>query len=426
MFGKTVHISIPPELADEASLLTYLGLGADELKKIRYYRASMYHNFPIGTDGRKRRIINAPDARLKFLQRRISDKLADIYRRRNPVHGFVAERSVKTNALAHMRRKYVVNIDLANFFPTISQNRVEGMLLSLNLDASVAQIIGIICCNKGILPQGAPSSPLLSNMICFKLDKGLMNFSKEARCIYTRYADDLTFSSFHPPAALFETAPPPAGRLSSEQLASQLRRLIIQNGFSINERKLHYADRDSRRLVTGLKINQILNVDRRYVRNIRAALFSVERNGIKGAEKTYHKEHGGRGSLAEHLRGKISFLSHIKGQHDPVVRGLAIRFNQCFPHWPITVTPTKNEVRDRAVWVVENETSSQGTAFFLRGVGLVTAAHCVEGVNEVDIFHPSKPSNKFKAKIFKREPHLDLAVLSHAIPENEYFELSKS
>ncbi|WP_200372021.1 reverse transcriptase family protein [Rhodovibrio salinarum] len=199
MFGKNIRIVIPPELADEAALLAYLNLGADELKKIRYYRARMYHNFSIGRAGRKNRIINAPDERLKFLQRKIAKKLNEIYRRRNPVHGFVAERSVKTNALAHKRCKYVVNIDLKDFFPTISQTRIEGMLSSLGLNSKVAKIIGIVCCNKGRLPQGAPSSPVLSNMICFRLDKSLMTFAKEARCIYTRYADDITFSSHHPP-----------------------------------------------------------------------------------------------------------------------------------------------------------------------------------------------------------------------------------
>lgn len=153
-------------------------------------------------------MISAPDERLKFLQRKVAGKLAELYRPRNPVHGFIAKRSIKrsikTNALSHLQRCFVVNIDLKDFFLTISQKRVEGMLSSMGIDTRVAEIIGRICCNNGHLPQGAPSSPILSNMICFRLDKKLMGIAKEARCIYTRYADDITFSSHQPPTALFE------------------------------------------------------------------------------------------------------------------------------------------------------------------------------------------------------------------------------
>lgn len=422
LFGRPLRITIPAELANEAALLIYLDLGTAELKKIWYYRGRMYQHFSVAKSPNKVRIISAPDDRLKFLQRRLAEKLNELYRPRNPVHGFVADRSVKTNALAHLHRRFVVNIDIKDFFSTISQNRVEGMLSSLGIDNRVSEIIGQICCNNGRLPQGAPSSPVISNMICFRLDKNLMEIAKEARCIYTRYADDVTFSSHQPPTALFETALPRAGRISPDLLAPKLREVFQQNGFAINANKAHYADRHSRRIVTGLKINELLNVDRRYVRNIRAALHSIEALGLKDAEKKFHDHHGGHSSLAAHLLGKISFLTHIKGQSDPVVRSITVRFNKCFPTRPIKVTPTPAEIRDRAVWLVENP-NDQGTAFFLKGVGLVTAAHCVSGVDEVEVFHPSKHANTFKATVRKRHEHRDLAILDHQIPATEYFEL---
>ncbi len=296
------------------------------------------------------------------------------------------------------------------------------MLSSLGIDTRVAEIIGRICCNDGHLPQGAPSSPMLSNMICFRLDKNLLGIAKEARCIYTRYADDITFSSHQPPTKLFEATVPPAGRFSPHLFAPKLRDVFHHNGFAINPDKAHYADRHSRRMVTGLKVNELLNVDRRYVRNIRAALHSIEKVGIEHAEKKYQEKYGGSSSLAAHLQGKISFLTHVKGQSDPVVRGIALRFNKCFPSHPIKVTPTPAEIRDRAVWVVEHP-ECQGTAFFLKCVGLVTAAHCVEGVNDVEILHPSKHANTFKATVRKRHEHRDLAILDHQIPPTEYFEL---
>jgi hypothetical protein len=126
LFGQPSRVAIPAELADEAALLAYLGLGGAELRKIWYYRRRMYRHFSIAKGPNKVRIINAPDKRLKFLQRKLADKLTELYRPRNPVHGFVIERSVKTNALAHLHRRFVVNIDLKDFFPTISQNRNEA------------------------------------------------------------------------------------------------------------------------------------------------------------------------------------------------------------------------------------------------------------------------------------------------------------
>jgi RNA-directed DNA polymerase len=92
------------------------------------------------------------------------------------------------------------------------------------------------------------------------------------------------------------------------------------------------------------------------------------------------------------------------------------------------VTPTEAEIRDRAVWVVEHFEGemAQGSAFFLKNVGLVTAAHCVAGVDEVEVYHPSKPANRSKVKVVKRDEARDLAILEHAIPATEYFELESS
>jgi RNA-directed DNA polymerase len=429
-----VHIPIPPELANEAALLTYLGMSAKELEKIWWFRERMYHQFEIAKGKGKTRVINAPDKRLKYLQRQIAPLLDKLYRVRNPVHGFVADKSVKTNAQAHLRKRFVLNIDLKDFFPSITEKRVVGVLGALGMDSRVASIIARLCCYNGRLPQGAPTSPVLSNMICFRLDKALLAFAKGSRCIYTRYADDITLSSHQPMAAVFDGAvPPPPGHFVPDQLAPALRTIFINNGFTINPDKAHYADRHSRRMVTGLKINELLNVDRRYVRNIRAAIYSVETLGKKAAQEKYASSYGGKSDLGKHLEGKISWLRNIRGQTDPVFRSIAVRFNNSFPEHAIEVAPTPTEVRGRAVWIVEycegkgeKLKAFQCSAFFLKDVGLVTAAHCVAGAEEVDVYHPSKPSNKFKAAVLKSDEDRDLAILKHTIPDNEYFLLERS
>lgn len=426
LFGTpAIRVNLPPELANEAALLAYLKMSPAELKKIWWFRARMYQTFPLGTGPGKVRTINAPNARLKHLQRQIAPLLDSLYRVRHPVHGFVAGKSVKTNAEAHLRKRFVVNLDLKDFFPSISENRVQGLLIALGVSRRVAAIVARICTNAGQVPQGAPTSPVLSNMICFRLDKDLMAFARDARCIYTRYADDITLSSHQPMTALFEAAVPAPGRFPPELLQPSLRNAIERNGFFVNVDKAHYADRNSRRMVTGLKVNELVNVDRRFVRNLRAALFSVHKLGREKAQEKFETKYGSKKDLAAHLAGKISWLRFIRGQSDPVYRALAIRFNVAYPDRLIEVLPTPQEVRDRSTWIVETD-SAMGTAFFLKGVGLVTAAHCVEGCNEVEIYHASKHSNRFKATVAKLDKSVDLAVLGHTIPSTEFYELERA
>nr|WP_239032630.1 reverse transcriptase domain-containing protein [Leisingera sp. MMG026] len=422
LFGGTSRAKIPGELSSRSELLKYLGVSPEELKKIWWFRGRMYSHFDISKRSGKSRTISAPDYRLKMLQQKLARSLSGLYSPRNPVHGFVPDRSVRTNAETHLRRRFILNIDIQNFFPSITEARVQGLLTSIGVDTNVAEIVARICSNNGCLPQGAPSSPVLSNMICFRLDKSLMRFSKEHRLLYTRYADDITLSSFQPPTSLFEGERPAPGRLSPEKLHAELRMIFQNNGFELNPEKIHFADRNSRRIVTGIKVNEGLNVDRRYVRNVRSALFKVERSGLAAAQTELKSRFGKSCKIQSHLQGKISWVGFVKGQSDPVFRGMAKRYNACFPANPIKVHPTRAEIVDRAIWVVETEFDN-GTAFFLDGVGLVTAAHCVDGASKIDIFHPLRTSNRFKVTIKNICTHRDLAILEHSVASTEYFEL---
>lgn len=421
-FGKTVAISIPAEMASEADLLAYLDMSPAELKKIWWFRDRMYREFNIAKASGKSRLITAPDRRLKMIQRRLVALFDQLYRVRKPVHAFVSDKSVKTNAEAHGDRRHVINLDLHDFFGSITEARVTALLASIGVPDRVAAIMARLCCRGGKLPQGAPTSPVISNMICFRLDTDLMLIAKASRAIYTRYADDITFSSYQPPAPLFEGSVPPAGRFSPELLATSLREAISTNGFVVNNEKAHYADRNSRRIVTGIKINAGLNIDRRYIRKIRAVLHSIEKSGLPAAQTKYSST-GGKGQVADHLRGKISYLAHLKGRADPVVRSIISRYNRSFGKAPISLEPTPEERRDRSVWVVQNQ-DVHGTCFFLKDVGLVTSAHCVTGVMEVEVLHPSRHTTTFPAVILHRDEHRDLAILdTSAIPKSDFYEM---
>lgn len=256
-----------------------------------------------------------------------------------------------------------------------------------------------------------------------------MTLAKATRCTYTRYADDISISGFQPPTGLFANGLPPAGRIARDLLDDKLQLVFTSNGFVLNAEKTHYADRHSRRSVTGLRVNELLNVDRRYIRNLRAAIYRTSKVGRPTAQAELAEKFGNSSDLGAHLQGRLAWVAHVKGRADPTFRSLAARFNKVFPDRALKIPPTPIEMRDRSIWIVEHDGNkgTQGTAFFLSTVGLVTACHCVEGRSTVDVYHPSKPSNRFPVSVLRKDKHRDLALLDHsAIPETEYYQLEKT
>ena len=328
-------------------------------------------------------------------------------------------------------RAVTLNLDLKDFFPSISQDRVSGLFAALGVPRDVREAIISICCVNNRLPQGAPTSPVISNMISLRMDRQIMGFCKTRRIKYTRYADDLTFSLYTAPHQLFSDGIPNPGKLTSGQISEELKSIISNNGFIINEEKIRYFGPSSRKDVTGLIVSDIVNVPRKYVRNIRAIIFDIEKNGYPKAQIKFSKIHRRTNPLAEHLRGKIAWVGQVKGINDSVYLGMARRYNDLFPNKPLEIGHSKGEIRDLAIWVLEKDagnhrTCSQGTAFFLSGVGLVTAFHCIEDASKIEIFHPHEPSQRFPVSVKKSCKHRDLALLNHAIPEGKLLSLEVS
>lgn len=435
IFGGYPRIRIPKELHSREEFLRHLKVTDAELKKIWWFRDGMYHTFTVKGKSGKERIIHAPDKRLKMLQKDISDLLDALYTPRNCAHGFIRNKSVVTNARSHLDRKFLINIDLKSFFPSISENRVEGLLCSLGVNSSVAEIITKVCCYRGVLPQGAPSSPIISNMICFRLDKNLMHFAKRFRLVYTRYADDITLSAHRPLSCVFKEEVPSAGKFAADKLHDDLIEIIKENGFELNEEKCHYSTRNSRRVVTGVKVNEFLNIDRDFYKSVRSVLFRIEKDGLGATQKHHTENYKSNANLVNILHGKIEWIAHIKGRSDPIFRKLTRRYNELFPENAFSIEPTLDQVIDRSVWVLEDAdgVQTQGTAFFLDGVGLVTAAHCVMDNalkklldTKFVIFHAMKPANRFVVSVSKHCSHRDLAILSHSLPVSDYYQLKQS
>ncbi len=264
----------------EAELREWLGTSQPWTRGYDYTR----FNIPKRQGGT--RTIEAPSDKLKALQRRILHRLLNPL----PIHpaatGFVPGRSIVDNARPHVGHGVVINIDLADFFPTITAERVAETFRGLGWNAEAATILSRICTNGGRLPQGAPTSPAISNLVCRRLDVRLAALAKKRGGRYTRYADDITISlpgmgrnkrlrpkpKDRPP---LKRPPKPPGR----EVLTLARHIIVEEGFKIQMKKKVRVQRvHQRQAVTGLVVNRIVNLPRTTRYRIRA-MQHYERTG---------------------------------------------------------------------------------------------------------------------------------------------------
>jgi RNA-directed DNA polymerase len=234
-----------------------------------------------------------------------------------------------SNAKEHLKSKFVLNVDIKDFFPSITFRRVRGMLLAkpFGFTNAVATSLARLSCHQDQLPQGAPSSPVIANMICRRLDQQMKELCKSLDCWYTRYADDISISSrvkeFPSDLAyLVKTAQAtktvPGGRLTATFEA---------NGFTVQAEKTRLAERDSRQVVTGVIVNRKLNLEKKRKSQVRAMLHAWKTHGYTAAEtefySKYDHKHRPRFKLRPDFKrvvgGRIAYLSMILGKAHPLV-----------------------------------------------------------------------------------------------------------
>lgn len=288
------------------------------------------------------RTISAPQGSLKIMQRKLSQVLYSVYIPKPSVHGFTPEKSIVSNAIAHTKKKFVLNIDLKDFFPSINFGRVRGMFMAnpYNLGSEVATVLAQICCYDNQLPQGAPTSPIVSNMICAKLDSQLQRLAKEHRCTYTRYADDITLSTTLPnfPASLAF----PVLEEKKVKLGNLLISIIEANGFKLNEKKIRLQSRRERQEVTGLTVNDFPNISRQFIRQVSAMLHAWEKFGLQAVEQRYRENYAKYPTrpskevspFVEVLHGKINFIGMVKGKEHPTYKKYSSQYRNLFNEAP--------------------------------------------------------------------------------------------
>lgn len=364
----------------------YLGIDSSTLETLMYatFKGYKYVSFDLIKKNGKIRTINAPTKSLKEIQHKLYEYLKTIYHARQSSYGFEPGKNNILNAKKHKKRKYILNIDLKDMFSQITANRIRGMLMSepYMFDESVANAISKITCCRGILPQGAPTSPILSNMILKMLDTKLIKYSREYNLYYTRYADDLTFSANYDFSHIVFINYP-----ETYDLTIRLKHIFESSNFIINNEKTRYYTFYRRQEVTGIVVNKKLNVAKERRKEIRLLLYLCERFGVESTAKKYFEKNNKSlvsdaiitDKFAQILFGKINYLVNVKGDLDIIGIKFREQFNKIFKgnlNFNMDEINTKRNTILRNVVIIESE-DMIGSGFLLKGIGFVTAFHVI-------------------------------------------------
>ena len=309
-----------------------------------------YQSFQIKKKSGGDRTIHAPKPELKVVLSCLNLIFQCIYSPHTAAYGFVENKSVADNAKLHCRNNYVFNLDLKDFFPSIEIGRILNRLsyppFNLNKENGREQIgnyIAWLACHemevermidgeiqkviKRVLPQGSPLSPILTNIICEKLDKQLTGVANRFGVKYSRYADDITFSSMH---NVYQ---------ENSEFRSEVLRIINSQYFLINESKVRLQKQNVRQEVTGITVNKDVNVSKSYVKRLRLWLSMWEKYGIDKAyelflngykkDKGYTKKIGQTPAFMENvIAGKLNYLKMIKGEENSTYIQLKTRYEK--------------------------------------------------------------------------------------------------
>jgi len=321
-------------VTDISSLAQLLGFPPKTLAYLLYGLRDdhRYRRFSIRKRSGHDRSILAPIKPLKVAQRAFAALLDQIYKPRACVYGYIQGRGIRQNASLHAGQRWLLRIDLKDFFPSIHFGRVRGMFLKkpFSFAPKLAEALATLTTLRTELPQGAPTSPVISNLICQHLDSKLLALASVHRCYYSRYADDIIFStsrtSFPQQLASLDSS---SGSLQTV-VGQDLRLAIQAEGFSVNDRKTCLKGRTSRQMCTGLIVNQSPNIPRSYIRNIRSMLHSWKRHGFSEAGAHFFSHVDKRNRITSRLpdfrlvvRGRVQYVGSIKGWDNPVYRHLA-------------------------------------------------------------------------------------------------------
>lgn len=331
---KELNLDEPRKLVEAldicGSVLGKWGIRSLSAYRLRRYmskrsRQSAYFSFEIPKKSGGTRHICAPVDELKHIQQSLNLMLQTLCVPSLEATGFLPERSILTNAEIHLGQRVVFNCDLKNFFPCITKGMVRCALTrELQTYTASRDVINIICNlvtvqrEDGVeaLPQGAPTSPVISNLVLKSLDSRLSRFAWMHGLQYSRYADDITFSHSH----VWNTMLP--------ENIETIFRMIEDEGFKVNPRKTRVFTCNDRHEITGLTVSNKVNVPRKYVKQLRTLLHLWESLGLEQAQEIYTRDfcQGVEADFVSVVNGKINYLCMVKGREDSTYRRFKSRF----------------------------------------------------------------------------------------------------
>jgi len=315
-----------------------------ELKSLTYYAyhtKNKYSLIEIPKKSGNIRQIYSPNYNLKKIQSLLNTILQCLYKVPMGTHGFVLNKSNVTNAIIHIDKNYIYTIDLKDFFPSIHQARFwkRLQLPPYHLNDTKIELANLISNllffqtpikeEKNFLPQGAPTSPIISNIICERLDRRLLGLAKRFNVKFTRYADDITFSSNY---NVYQ---------KDSEFIIELNRIIANENFEINPKKTRLQKKGYRQEVTGIVVNNKANVRRKYIKELRTYLFLIEKYELKKAQDIFNQHYIKNTNtntkrskpftlLQSMLLGKLEYLKSVKGKDDNTYLKLKSRYDECF------------------------------------------------------------------------------------------------
>jgi len=303
----------------EEELAAALGISLKELWFFAIHRERErqphYVTFSIPKRSGGKRLIMAPKRRLKAIQRTLLALLVEKLPVSEHAHAFRRERSIRTGAEPHVGKRFVLKLDLKDFFPSVTFARVRGLLIAHGYSYPVATTLAVLMTEAERQPvevdgdlfhvpvgerhcvQGAPTSPGICNSLLLRLDRRLSGFAKKHGLTYTRYADDLCFSGG-------------TDRSAANKSRSVVSRIVSEEGFSINAEKTRLMGQGNRQTVTGVVVNQTLGLSRQERRRLRAMAHRLSR-----------QTQGERDSaLCAKFDGKIAYLSMLNPHQAAQIR----------------------------------------------------------------------------------------------------------
>jgi RNA-directed DNA polymerase len=281
-----------PVIYDQNHLAKLIGINSEYLHAMSNSQKKFYRTFYINKKNGRLRRIDEPLPDLKAVQGWILREILYKIPVSKYAKGYIKGTSLKDNARFHKNQRTLINIDMENFFPNIKFGRIFHMFISLEYSRPVAVFLANLCCYRNSLPQGAPTSPYLSNIIASNLDRKISLYTNNLKLRYTRYADDISVS----------------GEMNVQDVIYSVKSFIESEGFKFNKEKIRVSNTGARQIVTGIVVNEKLQAPRNYRDEVRKEMFFIEKYGLEN-----HIEYIGekRKRYLEHLIGKINYIRFV-------------------------------------------------------------------------------------------------------------------